>query len=743
MNKPLPLMYWLDLGGQRFEVREVRGVEAMSTPFRFEIAFAEDEGAAIDPDAVIRTQAVLHLMRGPVEERHVQGIVTSISVGVAKKRAPEIRLVLEPRLALARFRQDIRVFRKKTAPEIVVEVLSGLGIPTDNRLAGSYVRRPYCVQLRETDLDFVHRMLEDEGIYYYHTEDDVMVLGDKASAYEPSGPLLPFRSGTGLDRDEDAVFAIGARASVGPSKLTLRDWNPAHPSLDMDVQATTPLPAGPEYYDYPGEYLEPSEGQRKVDLRAEAVVCAHGATRGKTFSAKLFPGLVFHVEDAPSASFDGGHVVTRIEHAYERGRGGFEAAFEALGAEVVFRPAVVTEAPRLLNPMTGFVTGAPGDDICTNETGDVKVHFHWDRLQPYDDDCSHWVPVLQDNTGHSIGISRVGWEVLCHFQEGDPDRPVVLGRVYNADDSFPQRLPEMKTRSALKSLWSPRDDKGELQGTNEIQFEDLAGQERIWIYAERDQNIVIANNRDEHVEADETRVIKHDESIDIGGNQKQDLHANFLPTVEGNQKWKVGGDRTRHTVGNESMTVQGDRKVTISGSHTRKMGTDDRTNVTKNLTENICGSDTEESETNNLVQAELSSKLDVGGSLTETCKENKMESTAQKRKETIMGNVTVTAEGSVAMRCDDERKTSIVATLTATATEEMVIAGLDQLRMESRTGILDGATQVTFKVGDTQIILKDGTIAMKAPNDITIDTSSENNLGSGTSRQIGSPEETC
>lgn len=736
MSKPVPLTYFIDLGGQSIEVRDVRGVETISRPFRFDVAFAQAEGAAIDPDAVIRTEAVLRLMRGPVELRHIQGVVTSISVGVAKARAPEIKLVLEPRLAVARFREDVRIFRKKTAPEIIVEVLDGLGVPTDNRLTGTYERRPYCVEWREKDLDFVHRLMEDEGIFYYFTADDVMVLGDATSAYDDGGPLLSFRGGAGMDRNEDAVVAIGARASVGPSKMSLRDWNPAHPSLNMDVQAATPLPAGPEHYDYPGEYLEPAAGQRKVGLRAEAVMCAAGALKGRSFSAKLVPGLVFGIEGAPNGAFDGKQVVTVVEHAFKRDGDGFSVGFQARSAEVVYRPPVVTEAPRLLNPVTGFVTGAPGDDICTNETGDVKVHFHWDRLQPLDDECSHWVPVLQDNTGHSIGISRVAWEVLVHHLEGDPDRPVVLGRVYNADDNFPQRLPELKSRSALKSLWSPRDGDGEIQGTNEIQFEDLAGAQRIWVYAERDQNTVVANNKDEHVEADETRIIKRDERVDIRGNQTKVVHASHLPTVEGNQKWKVGGDRKRHTIGNESMTVEGERKVEIGGSHTRTIGTDDRTNVTGNFTETISGTDTETSENNNLVQAELTSKLKVCGTLTEICKEGKMESTSQKRTETIDGSFNITATGVVATRCSEDRTTRVNASMKADAKEEMVIAGLDKLETHSKTGLFEGATAITFKVGETQIVFKDGTIAMVASDSITISTSSMNDLGSGTSVQI-------
>jgi type VI secretion system secreted protein VgrG len=562
-----------------------------------------------------------------------------------------------------------------------------------------------------------------------------MVLGDSTAAYDTGGPLLPFHAGLGMDQHEDAIVAVGARASVGPSKMTLRDWNRAHPSLNMQVQAPTPLPAGPEYYDYPGEYLEPSQGQRKVDLRAEAVVCSHAAVKGRTFCARLVPGLVWKLDGAPNAAFDGGYVVTVIEHDFERTKSGFSNGFEALRDDVVYRPPVVTEAPRLLNPMTGFVTGAHGDDICTNEMGDVKVHFHWDRQFPYDNTCSHWVPVLQDNTGHSMGISRVGWEVLVHYQEGDPDRPVVLGRVYNADDNFPQRLPDMKTRSALKSLWSPREVKGEEQGTNEIQFEDLKGSERMMSYAERDQNIVIAGDKNEDVFEDETRIVKHDEKITIGGDQTMEVHADHMPQVQHDQKWTVSGDRTRHTQGNESTTVHKDRKVKISGSHERHMGTDDRTNVVKDFKETVSGAVTEKSEANNLVQAEKTSELTVSGSLNEEPKENKMESTTQKRTESISGDLNVTAQAEVGTRCDATRTTRVGA-LTASANEEMVIAGIKHLETHSATGLFDGAQELTLKVGDTQIIMKKDTIAMVTDGQITIDTQGQNELTSTTSIQI-------
>ena len=736
-TKKDPLLYWLDLGGASFRAREVRGHEAISQPFRFEIRFAEAAGADLDPDALVRSEARLRLVRGSDDLHRIDGIVAAISVGVSKSRAPEAIVVLEPRLVTARFRRDIRIFRKKTVPEIVVLVLSGLGIKTDLRLQGSYERREYTVQLREADLDFVHRLLEDEGIFYYLAEGDLMVLGDATAAYDASGPMLPFRGGHGMDRHEDAVIALGARSAMGPSTMTLRDFNPAHPSLDMEVRANTPCPAGPEFYDYPGEYREPGAGSRKVGLRAEAVACAHAAIEGRAFAAMLSPGLVFKLDGAPGAIDDGGYVITALDHDFHRDRGGFSTTFEALRENVVFRPAVVTPAPRLLNPITGIVTGPAGEDVHTDAMGRVKVHLHWDRLLPYDDECSDWIPTLQDNTGHSVAIPRIGWEVLVHFLEGDPDRPVVLGRVYNADDVFPQVLPEEKSRSALKSMTSPRQQKGseEVTGSNEIQFEDLVGAERIYLHAEKDQNVAIANDKREHVTSNETRLVKRDETIKIGASNTVKVGGDLVPSIRGNQKWSVGGGRTITVKGSETAYVKGDRTTSIGGGHTRTIGTDDRAVSHGNFTETTGGAVMETSQKNNLVQAELESTLNVGGSLIELAKAGKMESTVKERTETITGLSYVKAEGNIATRVGELRITTGDSSLSVTAEKEVVIVGIEHLDTLSATGLFAG-NKITLRVGSSELSMKDGKIAISATEKITIDTASENVLGTGTSSQI-------
>ena len=484
MSTDKPLQYWIELAGRTFLVKEVRGQESMSRPFRFEVRFVIPEGGPIAPAHVLETNARILLQRSALS-RAVDGIVTDFKVRAALHGVPEAVAVIEPRLSLSRYRSDLHIFREKTVPEIVCEVLAAVGVTPEKRLVESYERRHYTVQFRETDFDFVNRLMEHEGISYFFLEGDVMVMMDSAGAYEPlpGALVLPYRAGDGLDRNLECVTSVEKRAALSASKVTLRDFNPDKPRLDMDVVAPVASPSGAEWYDYPGEYLEPARGQRKARIIAESFAVAAACLKGTSFCGRLFPGAKLGIIDAPHVA-DGERVITVVEHAWKGESDGFSNRFEALPAGTTYRALLDTPEPRILNPLSGFVTGPPGEDIYTDPWGRVKVHFHWDRRQPLDGECSYWIPVLQDNTGHSAGIPRIGWEVLVEFLEGDPDRPVVLGRVYNAEDPFPYELPFDKTRSSLRSQSSP-----DRRGTNEINFEDHAGKQHIYVYAQRDQNV--------------------------------------------------------------------------------------------------------------------------------------------------------------------------------------------------------------------------------------------------------------
>lgn len=725
-----PLRYFVELGGTTFPVRDLRGEEGMSRTFRFEASFVLDDPASdLDPDDVVKTPAALLLQREGVVRR-IEGLVTEVTLGAAIRGAPEVTLVLEPRLSLLRHRRDIRLFRDQSVPEMVRDVVSALGVKIELRLRDSYEKRPYCVQWRETDLDYVHRLLEDEGIFYYITDEDVMVLGDRPAAYQPidGPPRLPFRAGMGMDQNEDAIVAIGSRAALIPGKVTLRDWYPEHPSLDMDVSAPSPVPIGPEWYDFPGEYIQPAAGARKAKLTSEAFACEAAAAVGRSTTARIRPGSTFKLEGSPGGK-DGDYVVTALRHSMRRAEEGFSNDFEALSESVTFRPPRRTHVPRLTNPLTAFVT-TNGQDIQTDAYGRVKIHFHWDRLWPHDDTSSHWVPVVQDNTGRSSAIPRRGWEVLVHFLEGDPDRPVLLGRVYNDEDPFPEKLPAAKTRSSLKSLSSP----GRL-GTNEIRFEDAAGAEHIFVHAQRDQTVNIANNRAERVGNFAATVVKNDEKVSVGSNRKVKVGEDLRQTVQGNQTYSVSGDRTVKVGLGSSEDVGGDRDLSVGGNHEREIGYDDSI-ASKTLDEQIGGSVIEKYKTGSRTQSGEQMELTVGGSVLEVAQQSKVESTSADRTEKVGGMIFTKTEGELKIRVNKTRETKVGGALAIKAEKDLTLTGAEKIRATMPTATLDGTSDVTLKVGDTEILLKGGLIKVKAKDTISMLVSGTNTQGSGKSTQI-------
>lgn len=726
MSERHPLLYWLQLAGGEHAVREIEGREAMSAPFRFELRFTVEGGLWADPEDLLKQSALIRMERGGEHIRAVAGIVTEIVAEAKVRGVTEVSAVIEPQLALLRHRTDTRVFRDQSVPEIVTEVLRTAGITEGaadgpsrltRRLSGAYAKRAYTVQSGEADLDFVHRLLEDEGIHYYLLERDGLVLGDSPAAYEPvPGPaIVPFRAGHGMDVNQDAINAVGRRAAASVGKVSLRDLNLDRPSLDLSASAAGPTPGGPELYDYPGEYADPAEGARKARVIAESYACAAAASSGTSLSGRLVPGHVFELEDTPGAVADGRHVVTAVRHAWKREAQGFSCAFDTLPAEVTYRPAVVTPEPRLLNPVSGIVTGPAGADIHTDPAGRVKVHFHWDRIQPYDDDCSDWIPVIQDNTGHSVAIPRVGWEVLVHFLEGDPDRPVVLGRLYNGADNFPNPLPAQKTKSALKSLSSPGRN-----GTNQIELDDLAGSEKITVLAEKDQNIRVANDKDTLIQNDQDVKVTRDETIDVGHDQTMKVGHDFTHGVERDQTRTVKGSRARSVKGTETSTIAKDRTLTIGSTHVRRIGTDDVVTA-QDLVEQVAAVNLEAFVKTNTTTSSSTGRITVGGALIELVKDQKSES-AKLRAETVGVMFSTTSGGSQSM-ATKLRVVTVGGAKTITAQERVTVGVATKLSFSAKEGSFD-ADEIMLKVGESFIQIKDGAMAINAAQTLILSGSS-------------------
>lgn len=735
-----PLVYQLEVAGFGFQVRRVTGVEALSLPWRFELAFVLDPQtmlglpADFDPDIVIKRVATLSLERGGNVIRRIAGVITEAELSASITGHPEVTVVLEPAFALLKHRRDVRIHRNLTVPEIAKEVAGGLGVTVETRLQESYAQRPYSVQWRESDFNYVSRLLEDEGIFYFFTAEDVLVLGDHSSAYGTTGLELPFRDAAGLNLNDDAVHALGTRAAVTPGKVTLRDWNTEHPSLDMDVSHKTAVEFGPEWYDFPGEYEDSGEGKRKAKLHAEALDRTAAAVIGRTTAGAFVPGSRFVLTEAPLGTEPGELVVRRVVHDWQRDTQGFEVAFEADAGDITFRPARTTFVPRIMNPLTGIVC-TNGEDIQCDHFGRIKVHFHWDRLRPYDDDCSHWIPVLQDNTGGSSAIPRKDWEVLVHFLEGDPDRPIVLGRVFNGDDVFREKLPYAKDRSSLTSLASPNRRTG-----NEMRFEDAAGLEQIFMRAPKDMNLVVGNDQTQSVGNTNTSMVGNDETISIGGDSTWKIGENEARSVGAKQTWDVTNNRSKKIGKGDSSAVAKDHKLTIGVDHEQKVFADVNY-AAENLKEEITGKFTEEYREKHTTQIGGEMTLTIGGGLTQKAKGSKVEQTTRDRTEKITGNHAVETKSELQLRCFTKRTTKVGASFEAKAGQILALTGAEKHEQHSRDASWSASADITLVVTDggcneSTVLLSGGLITIRTTGDVTIAITGQGDHAAGNSSQI-------
>ncbi len=735
----VPVVYFLEVAGERFEVLEVVGEEGLSRTGRFEVTFRLPPGHGLDPEATTGGEATLAISRG-ADVRRITRVVTDTVRGATVRRGggtSTVVVTLEPRIAMLRHRVDIRVFRDKTANEIAREVLTALGAKVEERLSAGYTRRGYCVQMRESDLDFAQRLLEDDGIAYFVDDDDVVVFLDGVGGYEPSvGPLV-YTSAPGLERPIEAIFEVGIGGRVTPGKVSLRDFNHEHPSLDMDVASAGPWPEGPEWYDYPGEYAVPAEGRAKAALRTDALRCQASFVVARSYCPMLRTAARFVMTGAPAGLDDGGYVIRSVRHAWRRDDEGFAIDLELQPETVLYRPPVSTPIPRLVNPLTGFATGPAGADIHTDAWGRCKVHFPWDRLQPKDDRCSDWIPVLQDNTGHSVGVARVGWELLCHFLEGDPDRPVVVGRVFNAADPFEETLPLHKTKTSLRSLTSPRPTSkdGGLE-RNEILFEDMVGSEEIRMLAQRDQNVVVANDKIERVNDIEGSRVEGHEMITIGEEHHADIKKNVAAVVGGDQTWTVGGSRDFQIQTSQSEDVGKNHTLTIGGSHNRRIGDTDAQQVEKTFKETIGGLVLEASVKTNKKAGDRISAVTVGGAIIELARMNKTEGVGKLRLETVGGIGFIKTGKEIATRVGKSRRTMVGAALMVDALKGVAISGGEKLDMRSLSASWSGAKVLTIRVGETEVTLRDGVLLLKSKKDITFKADADNRQSVGEAKQI-------
>jgi type VI secretion system secreted protein VgrG len=516
---------------------------------------------------------------------------------------------------------------------------------------------------------------------------------------------LRFHGGQGLTPG-DAIVRLCEHAELCPTRVSLSDFNAENPTVDLQVHADNDNPSGVEWYDYPGEYQLPEDGARRARDLVDSFACASQGVTGDATASALFPGARFLLRDAPGRD-DGELAITAVEHRWSHTDPEGRVRFQAIAGDLPYRPPRSTPVPTILNPLTAFVTGPAGEDVHTDEWGRVKLHFPWDRRQPRDDDASDWVPVVQDNTGGSSAIPRVGWEVVVHYLEGDPDRPVALGRVYNGADPFPVKLPELKTHTHLTSLCSPGRD-----GMNRIAFDDLAGHEQIHISAERDKTVVVGNDLQELVARTASATVGCNDTLTVGVDRSVSVGGEAIANVGGDQTVSIGGGRHVDVGASLRATINGAHREVIGGAHLRRIGSVD-SSAAGRIEESVGGVVLEVARLSHHTEARRFGNLAAGGVLLELTGASKQTTVGERRAETVAGLYLSKAD-NISVAVDDGVRSTKAGSLSASADDAASLVADASITLAAKNADGHGDQAIVVQVGNSKVVLQDGTCTLHA-----------------------------
>ncbi|HEX8700463.1 MAG TPA: type VI secretion system tip protein TssI/VgrG [Myxococcaceae bacterium] len=717
--------------------------ESLSALYQAEIDLVPVKDVIVEGAALLGQDAMLTMMLGDGSARFVHGVIGHVRCwdegsGEERKRC-RVRVV--PKLWLQRHVKRSRIFQEMTTPDIVKKLLGEAGVEFRLALSGSYPKREYCVQYRESNLDFISRLLEEEGIFYFFEHEQgvhTLVLGDAPSVHDPviGDPRLVFRTRSRMVAETEAVNEFAQRLEVQPGAVVLRDYNFLRPSGDMNADASADgADAVLEVYDYPGRYDEVGAGRSLSKVRLEELRAKAETAAGSSVSRRLTPGYTFELAEHPTGSYDGEYLVLSVSHQgyqpevlpgaqvrdEEDRREAYRNHFTCLRKEVPFRPERRTQRPWLPGPQTAVVVGPAGEEIHTDEHGRIKVQFHWDREGKGDDKSSCWIRVSQAWAGPGWGalyLPRIGQEVVVEFLEGDPDRPLVTGSVYNGHHAPPLDLPGEKTKSTLRSNSSPGGG-----GFNELRFEDAAGEEEVFFHAQKDFNIVVENDKSQQVGGNEKLLVEKDRTKEVRGNQVLEVKKNDSSVIGGNQTLDVTQNRSTTVGGNHTESIGGQQSISVGGSQsvTVALASAETIGLGKALTIGGAYAVTVGGAMNELVGGLKSEQ--VGGA--------KVELVGAKKSETVKGNRTLSVGGDYSETVKKKRNLKVDQDHLLNVGGKYQVLTKESYAIQGKELVLAAEDSFTLQVGsatiqvkkDGKVVIKGGKIEVTASGDIVMKAS--------------------
>ncbi|EAB9007528.1 type VI secretion system tip protein VgrG [Salmonella enterica subsp. enterica] len=519
-------------------------------------------------------------------KRHISGLVTAARVVGHEGRSVTYELRMEPWVKLLTHTSDYKAFQNKTVVDILDEVLAEYPYPVEKRLVESYPVRTWQVQYGETDFDFLQRLMQEWGIYWWfeHSEDShTLVLADAISAHKacPDSPLVEWHQ-EGLKLDKEFIHTITANESLRTGQWVLDDFDFTKPRSLLANTVANPRETGHatyEHYEWPGDYFDKSEGEMLTRIRMEAQRSPGSRVLGGGNIRTLMTGYTFTLENYPTAEVNQEYLLMQTllfvqdnaQHSGQDQHFTFSTRFELHPTREVFRPQRTISKPHTKGPQSAIVTGPAGQEIWTDQYGRVKVQFGWDRYGKMDENSSCWIRVSYPWAGKGFGmiqIPRIGQEVLVDFKNGDPDLPIIVGRTYNQDTMPPWGLPGMASQSGIfsHSLYG-----GPANG-NMLRFDDKTGAEEVKFHAEKDLNTTVKNNETHTVMVDRTKTIIKNETNSIGEDRNTTVTKNDGLSVKLAQTINIGttyrldvGDQFTLRCGNAALVLHKDGSIEFCG----------------------------------------------------------------------------------------------------------------------------------------------------------------------------------
>ncbi|ELY2853268.1 type VI secretion system tip protein VgrG [Cronobacter dublinensis] len=683
--------------------KSLSGTEQLSALYEFDVEFLSPFND-LDIKGLLGKPVTIEIRNSSLTPRLLNGDIIRLSQEGQDEngeRYYRYRATLCPALWYLTQNRDFRIWQEKTVPEIIRALLNEYQIPFELQLCGEYRNWGYCVQYNESDFDFISRLMEHEGIYYYfrhESESQTLVITDSPFKHRPLQGYDIINWNIPANKtpaNAEGIHSWRISGAITPSLYSHDDYDFRKPRARLFEARENPRSFAAkkaEIYDWPGRYTDHQHGQNYVKIRQQELESKHEQMSGSATSLGIAPGFTFRFAGAPRREDEGEYLTVRATYLLTENPYTSSAEtpaihqidFDVVSADLNWRPQRNTPWPRTYGPQTAEVVGPQGEPIWTDKYGRVKVKFRWDRYSETDDSCSCWVRVSSTWAGWKYGgmqIPRVGEAVVVDFINGDPDRPIITGRVYNEESMPPWDLPADATRMGFMS----RSKSGSQDNANYLFMEDRLGQESFVMHAERDMNVSVENDLNVHVEGNrnltvdkhDTQTLKDSSDISVTGYLNktitQNMVTNSSATISNGAKNIMFSASEKIIYG---QTVDKENKASVSAApsdanakvpHISKPGTFLPATASYNnpppgsdviyrngVATHIEGYEKRTIDKNQVIDVKMDAVRNVKGDLVETVEGNISRATKGTWKESVLGEITITSPQKITIKSDVE-----------------------------------------------------------------------------------------